>query len=210
MTTDKVFLSSKGTGIDQVLKEAETFASVKGLKRKDSMHLRLLVEETMGMIKSIAKDFNAMFYLEGEGQECSLHLEIKTGMDAAKRRGLMAVSTSGKNTAAKGIMGKIREILETGMEYRAEADEVNLLNGSELYSYGAMSGAADAVPQAVFAWSLQQYRQSVLEQKAEEEVAEEAWDELEKSIVANLAKDVRIGIMKDTVELEIIFTYSGK
>ena len=34
--------------------------------------------------------------------------------------------------------------------------------------------------------------------------AKEAWDELEKSIVASIAKDVVVGVKKDRVEMTII------
>ena len=52
-------------------------------------------------------------------------------------------------------------------------------------------------------WSLAKYRQSVDEARASDQDTTEAWDELEKSIVASIADDVRVGVKGDTVELVI-------
>ena len=37
------------------------------------------------------------------------------------------------------------------------------------------------------------------------EFGKEAWDELEKSIVASLARDVIVGIKKDSVTMTIVY-----
>ena len=52
-------------------------------------------------------------------------------------------------------------------------------------------------------WSLNSYREA-LSDAENEEPAQEAWDEIEKSIVASLAKDVIVGIKKDLVEMTIV------
>jgi hypothetical protein len=49
-------------------------------------------------------------------------------------------------------------------------------------------------------WSLEGYRMEI--QQAEETKRKECWDELEKSIVANLADDVIVGI--DGREVNIV------
>ena len=49
-------------------------------------------------------------------------------------------------------------------------------------------------------WSLEEYRKNVEEHV---ETAEDAKDELEKSIVANLANNIRVGIRKEEIHLII-------
>jgi hypothetical protein len=54
-----------------------------------------------------------------------------------------------------------------------------------------------------FEWSLLQYK-SMVEQEKQHKQSSEAWDELEKSIVANIADDVKVGVRGDIVEMTII------
>ena len=54
-----------------------------------------------------------------------------------------------------------------------------------------------------YQWSLAKYRAGIDAAKDSDKNAEEAWDELEKSIVANIADDVRVGVKGDAVELVI-------
>ncbi len=51
-------------------------------------------------------------------------------------------------------------------------------------------------------WSLSCYRENL--QGDDSPKKEEAWDELEKSVVANLADDVRIGIVDSHVVMDVI------
>ena len=53
-------------------------------------------------------------------------------------------------------------------------------------------------------WSMRSYQQ-MLRQRVEQnrEGAEEAWDELEKSVVSHLADEVRVGIRGNEVEMTV-------
>ena len=52
-------------------------------------------------------------------------------------------------------------------------------------------------------WSLSNYKSALDDAKDESDDAREEWDELEKSIVASIAKDVVVGVKKNTVEMRI-------
>ena len=54
------------------------------------------------------------------------------------------------------------------------------------------------------AWSLSRYKTSVTEDRDTKKEAEEAWDELEKSIIANIADDVIVGIKDNYVTLTVV------
>ena len=89
-------------------------------------------------------------------------------MNKKIKNDLIAVSSSGKNEAAKGVMGKIRDVVE------------NMLYPEDSYynsSYVAYHLETAALRED--GWSLNKYKKS---QKANSE----PWDELEKSIIANL------------------------
>ena len=53
MQTDKIMVYSNGTGMEAALKEAEHFAQYQDLDHKSTLRLRLLAEETLGMVKAI-------------------------------------------------------------------------------------------------------------------------------------------------------------
>ncbi|MCR4907682.1 MAG: hypothetical protein K5985_02560 [Lachnospiraceae bacterium] len=208
MQTDKTFVSSSGTGVEKALAQSGLFSRTEGLARKDAMHLRLLSEETMGMVRSITEEFNAMFWIQGDRKSANVFLEARADMNRAQRRKLIALSTNGRNMAVRGVMGKIREIVETGISDYELVNSLQTDYGTGTLMYGSMGGnAADAMSQAVFSWSLQRYRDNI--KNEEEELAKVAVDELEKSIVANLADDIKVGIQKDRVELSLAITFSG-
>ena len=54
-----------------------------------------------------------------------------------------------------------------------------------------------------YAWTLKRYMSQVRSNQAQDEETAEAWDELEKSIVANLADDVSVKIEGSNVEIAI-------
>jgi hypothetical protein len=56
-------------------------------------------------------------------------------------------------------------------------------------------------------WSMALYKEDVQNHISENEKASEAWDELEKSIVANIADDVKVKIIGNDVEMIIIKSF---
>ena len=76
---------------------------------------------------------------------------------------------------------------------------------TDLYNYGMEMMAGNT---AQMAWSLAGYRNSLEEQyidldKTDDFEDREPWDELERSVLANLADDVRVIIRKDHVEIVV-------
>ena len=52
-------------------------------------------------------------------------------------------------------------------------------------------------------WSMDVYREGIENAKEKDGAAQEAWDELEKSILANLADDVRVSIKGNVAEVVV-------
>ncbi|MBQ8078984.1 MAG: hypothetical protein IJ236_03450 [Oscillospiraceae bacterium] len=103
---------------------------------------------------------------------------------------LLDIATSGKNTEAVGILGKIRQLFRWSLQ---QTDTTSSLQTNTLSSWYAM-GVQDASY-----WSLRQYTQQLQQKQPEGE----EWDELEKSIIAKLADEVRVGIRAERAEVVI-------
>jgi len=183
-TSKTIKISSSDTCINEVLREADAFARYMNLTEKEALRLRLLSEEAVGMVVAIAGDFEADFTISAEGKACSVNLETETIVDIDKREEFLALSTSGKNESAKGFMGKVRDVFT---RYLFTPDPVQTVPANTVL----MMGLPDpSVLGGV--WSLSNYRMSIEENGFKEKT--DAWDELEKSIVGNIADEVKIGI----------------
>ncbi|MCR5651244.1 MAG: hypothetical protein K6F86_08710 [Lachnospiraceae bacterium] len=202
MQTDKIRINNRGEGLSEVLIQAEKYSGYEGFDKKQSTRLRLMCEETVGMLRELTGEYSAIFWVEGENKATHLRLELQTEMDKEKRCKLLSVSSTGKNEFAKGIMGKIRDVISLSF---MEDDLSDNLTDYDILMMGMNNAAMDPVdvtnPMAGYQiWSLMQYKDLVREKK---EAYEAEWDELEKSIIANLADDVRIGIRDHKVHMEI-------
>ena len=156
----------------------------------------------MGMVETIAGNFYSYFWIEDDDDKPEiyhLHLKANVNMDGQIRDVFLDASTSGKNAAAKGIMGKLRDIFQTYMIGFKDTDNVSYSEPYPGYScfteYGLEPFSSSNL------WTLSRYKENVSKNKDERNL--EDWDELEKSIIANLADDVSVGIEGDSVEMII-------
>ena len=194
MKSDIIHVTSKGDGTQEALAQADASALFKGLDKKQAMHLRLLTEEMMSLVTELTGEKEADFWIETDKKGFQLHLNTVTIMNSEKRVQLLATSTSGKNSAAKGILGKLRDLLERSLE---PVDGVPMDYYPAGWTYNSLETSTMMTTPADI-WSFNQYRESISKEKSEEE-----WDELEKSIIANLADEVTISISGDTVEMTV-------
>ena len=194
MKTDMIVVSSKGSQMGKALEQAEKVAAYKGLSGKNALHLRLLTEEMMGMMRSITGETEGVFWIEDENGVYRLHLQATTRMDSDKRSQLLSASSSGKNESARGLMGKLRDFFDRG------ADEDIAALTSPLILPGMYEESS--LPTMDWEWSMMKYEEALAPsvQRREKE-ALEAWDELEKSVVARVADDVKVSIRGRTVEM---------
>lgn len=205
MKTDVIEITANGTGFTRVLEETERAAAYRGLEPKQALRLRLLAEEMTGMLKTLVGDERFRYWIESEGRVFSLHLETQTIVTRALREALLKASSSGKNAAAKGFMGRLREILTTMSESYVPAAVAEMGYGYSYVDVIDFDESTDMSPNAMlYGWSLRAYRDAVTENKEKEP---EKWDELEKSITAKLADDVKIFIRRNNVEMVIEKTF---
>ena len=209
MKSDVISVKSDGSGFEQALAQAEAVAAFRSLPKKTALHLRLLTEEMMAMLREITGETAAEFWIEDKDNTFALHLTASTIISRSKREELLSVSSTGKNAAAKGVLGKLRDIFECAMD----ADSMGDL--PVYYSHGVIMSTVmageDPMTYAFNAdmamWSMQHFRDVMGEEKDSNPEAEEAWDELEKSVVANRADEVSIGIRGNNVEMIIYKKY---
>ena len=165
-------------------------SAYKELSPKNTLYLRLLAEETMAMLRAITGNVSGEFWMEDEDQSYTLHLKVNTLMDENKRKQLLSASTSGKNEATRGFMGKIRSFFEPS-------------SSIPMFSAGLGGGAPQMYNSYV--WSMEDYRDQLRQYREQNQnEANEAWDELEKSVVGHLADDVKISIRGRIVEMTIL------
>ena len=192
MKTEAIVVSSKGQGMDAALAQAEAVGAQLGLGGREAIHLRLLAEEMMNMMRSIIGALQGRFWIEADGGEYRLYLKTVTLMDSEQRAQLIGASTSGKNEAHRGIMGKIRAFFEPMP-----------IDDTPAY----LVEAIESDPNGDLTWSLEAYRERLRRNKDNDGEAGDEWDELEKSLVTHLADDVKVSIRGNDVELTIFKAY---
>ena len=210
MKTKKMIITNRGENMAEVLNEVEHYIAGQNMSKKQGMHFRLLAEETVGMVRNIAGDFTAYCWAEGDLGEHRIFLEGKAELDSEERDRILALSKSGGNILAKGFMGKIKEMIEIGeMNYREIGRESILQYGVTMpTSADALLASSLALDMTESFWSLQTYRENIGQQEESGALPDEvqrAADELEQSIVANLADDVQVGTLNGKIKLVIIY-----
>ena len=188
MRSDIITISRDQDNLNKILCETQKTAEYAALDHKQTIRMRLIAEEFVGMLKELSQDFEGEFWIEREDLSFALiaQLHINEVMDKQTKRKFIDISSDKKNAAAKGIMGKIRDVVE------------NLLYPENaMYSASFISYQLETAVLLNDQWTLTRYKDA-------ERNNEEPWDELEKSIVANLADDVIVSVKGNKVEIVIM------
>lgn len=195
MENEKILVTAESEALRNALSGIDSDIRAMKLKKKDASHLRLLAEETLGMLKMMTGNFVALMWLDRTAGEVMLHLRAKAEeMDRDKKKELISIATSGRNEKAKGFMGRIGEIFDnTMMDAKDKPDIEKAFLELERSDAEGMDYDAE--------WSLDSYRESDEEEGVR--------DILEKSIVANIAENVVVGVKRDTVEMTISMKLKG-
>lgn len=188
MKSNVIKISNESNNINEILTEALTSSTLAGLESKKALRLRLLAEELVGMLKELSGSYEGDFWIEEENLKFDLitRICVTKAMDNKTKKGFIDVSSDKKNAAAKGIMGKIRDVVEN-MMYPEKAFVSS--------SYIAYQLETDAMLGST-SWSLNNYKDAQKEK-------EEPWDEIEKSIIANVADNVKVSVKGKVVEIVI-------
>ena len=174
MKSSNILIHNSGKGFEDAQRETERVAH-EVLSDKEIRQLCLVTEEMLSLVRSITGDLNAEFWLENEGKCFTLHLQSNQTLGNTQRNELIASSSSGQNEAAKGFLGKLREIYEAALSVGADVDRFYDDSGNS----SSMADLSDAV------------------------IAKPKWDKLERSVLLSLVDDVKIGIRRHLVELTV-------
>ena len=187
----------KGTkDLDAILRESEKVAVYNDLTHKQSLQLRLLCEEIDGMLPEIIDDFAGDLWIEFEDGVCKVNVSIEFAeFSVEKKQELVALATNKKNAAATGVVGKIRSAVEN-LFLNEDTMHMYAMSSESFY---AASGYTLNMDNS-YLWSLEQYRNMVQKDKTQSE----AWDELEKSVIASVADDVIIGVKGKRANIVIV------
>lgn len=157
--------------------------------------LRLLTEEMFSMCHELLGTNALDFELKQDGRRCTLSGSTKTQVDEEAKAHLLSASSSGKNAANKGVMGILGAVLEL---FSIDCDP-KLYNATLGYGMHGMHGMDDSYR---YMWSISRYMDAVVDSSNKPE-----WDGLEKSIIANFADDVSIGVRSGKLQMTITKTF---
>ncbi len=202
MKTDICKFEKGSADFDSISGLAAKVAAYNKLDKKQELKLTLLCEELVEMLPNLLAYGKGEFWIENEGRQYKIHTVVEADdlLPTVERDKILSVSTSGKNAAATGIMSKIRAAAEVMLaNYAATVGTAGTLNAKPIYTYYNM-GRFSAPVDYTNEWSLALYKENAKADK-------DAWDELEKSIIVNLADDVTVGIIGGRVEIVAIKTF---
>ena len=179
--------------LNAILKESEKVAVYNGLDHKQTLQLRLLCEDIDGMLPQIIDDFEGSFWIDFEDGVCKVNVSIRFAQfTASKKKELLSIAKNKKNASVKGIVAKIGAAIE---EFFLDEDNINAMGMASQYDGMTMGNCLEYS----YCWNLDQYRTSV--EKAQQA---EAWDELEKSVIATVADDIIVGVKGLNADITII------
>lgn len=197
MKTDVISVFGRGNRAEAALEQADKVVAYKGLTGKNALHLRLLTEEMTGLMRSVTGATEGQFWIEDHDGVYELHLQARTLLNSEKREQLLAVSSTGKNESAKGLMGRLRDFFDWGSDEDL-ADFSSPLLMPDMFEHSSS-------PILDWEWSMKRYETALSSMVGQNDAAaREAWDELEKSVVKHVADDVKISIRNGVVEMVIL------
>ena len=195
MITDRIEISSDGDRMETALAQADKVARYKELDDQSAVRLRLLAEEMMAMMRSITGETVGLFWIEDREGCFQLHLSVDTQMTAQKRKQLLSASSTGRNESAKGFMGTLRDLFD-------RSEDVDEPSGTNpLFMSGALEYSS--TPTLDWEWSMTRYSDALASRDANDPAVRKAWDELEKSVVRNIADEVTVSIHGRQTEMVI-------
>jgi len=209
--SNQIYLNSEESILEAAYKKVDGCVESVNLSGKDKLRVKLLLEETIGMFEEMTGEFTALMWIEKYDGQCAIRLVGNTKIDADKKYDLLSMSTSGENALVHGFMGKVKDIIQTGilnyesvMKLKQEYNGVSV-NYAGLGVYSDVGVATNPTAFSGMMWSMIDYKNELEHGKAENEGMMAAWDELEKSIVASVTDDVIVGVKDNKVQMTIIY-----
>ena len=182
------------TDFRKIPEEAEKVAKYNNLDERSARRLRLLAEELICMLPPLLIYGEGSFWIENNDNKYELHLYVhptdEIEYDVKK---ILSLSSTGKNSEAKGLLHRMTVTIQLMLKNRAKLAKDD--------PYGSFKAGVSDYDESQI-WSLVDYKNG-LNSEIEEPEKKEEWDELEKSIIANLADDVTVGIIGGKIHIVV-------
>lgn len=161
--------------VKKILTESDRMAKRANVNSKEQMHIVLLAEEMISVLPHLMQYGSGKFWIEGTDDAFEMHIMVtpKSGAETKASAGRKANDASGRT-----IMSRVLDVFD------------------RFSRKGSHDGEAE-----IESWSLESYIEK-LKQEGRESRPDE-WDELEHSILANLADDVIVRNVNGDVDLVI-------
>lgn len=204
MNKNSVIIDNAGNGFAEALEISNKMGVEAGLDKKELLRLRLLTEETIGLLRGIAGDIKAEYTIAQYGKEFTLSLNGDVVLDKTMHDQLIDASTRGENSAVKGFTGKLKEMIGTMLLPGTLGHTVVSGLSMGLTNMGSPASIdMSATAAKEYLWSLEKYEEAVKESNNPS-----ATDMLEKSIIANVADEVQVNIVNPHVEIKVFKIFS--
>ena len=168
MNPEKVKVTSQGQGWAEATELTEALGEACGLEKKEKLRLRLLAEELIGLMRGITGDMEAFYEIGQKEKQFQLCLESDVKLTREMHKELLAVATSGKNAAAQGFMGKLRDMIAVALLPYGEGLDIMAGLSLGLMTMGSPTGAAAGAES--YMWSLNDYREKAESKDARQEL----------------------------------------
>lgn len=144
------------------------------------------------MCKELLKTDKLDFEMRKTDNQYSLRIYVKRRVNEDARAHFLSMSSDGHNDANKGVKGIIGAVLET-LSFDTDPDACSASLAYGMYMPGN---------EYTYMWSLSKYMDYTKKEKVKDE-----WDGMEKSIIANFADDVSIGVRSGKLEMTVTKTF---
>ena len=171
--SEKVVIRNVETDIKRAYEVMEHFIFDIDLGKKNALRLRLLGEETLDMTKTITENDGVIIFWL-DGNDQECRINLHMNT---------ALSSDDEE--------KLISLSTTG----ENAYKRGFMNKIRSFFVERRNNNA--------AWSLEEYRNELAQKKEEDIYSQEAWEDLERSIVANLADSIEVGVKSKEVMLVI-------
>ncbi len=173
MKSKTISIHSSGNGFIDANQETEQMTA--GLPAEQGLQLCLITEEMISLFRSITGEVdNAEFWLENEEGKFTFHLNVHQKLGNIQYNQLIQSTTSKENEAAKGFLGKLREVFVQALSVGKDIDMY--------YNSSDYSRSADLT---------------------DDVISTPKWDEFERSVLLSLADNVSVSICKGIVDLTV-------
>ena len=147
------------------------------------------------MLPRIIGDYDGDFWIEFEDGICKMNVSlVLRDFTIEKKKELISVATNKKNAAVKGIVSRICSAIEDFFLNEGNYEPYDM--ATSCYYLPTEHGPG---VEYFHLWDLKQYKDTITQKENKE-----AWDELEKSIIASIADNVIVGVKGKKANITII------